>query len=420
MPLSDAEIRFVDWVKGKKIDVAAVTDSAERQQKKEAFLTGTLAVNLDKARGEIDAAQGLIIQKTDDPNLLVGAWRKMTKTEDAGRSEMKWRATDDDVNQGIFDSNQLRADVEVDTTADIDANTDLIDIGAIQALQQSFERIKEMERAMRSELDKNGEPVFTDADIRRELWTPLVRSGLIPENMVPNEFSEQAIAFKGAKDLYEDKLQEHTASTSAEQENLKIGLRIAKEVVKVAGSIVSNSITIANAPQIASLKSETANLAKVDPQTDAITKQISDLKDNVARLEAMATHAETATTLAAGAISGIEMIADHKAAPKDQPPIDKWLNTISKGVELAQKMSVACVGSAFVSGSDGGRNSTDLAKCVTGAMNAGFTAGRLVPSLALIVREPDETKRAKLIAGAVNDFASAAESSRRMIAAFSM
>ena len=74
----------------------------------------------------------------------------------------------------------------------IQKKTKLIEMEDLAALEQSFQRIKQMEKAMRMQFDDEGQPLFSDEDIRNELYTPLVRSGLIPDNMVPDKFKFHA------------------------------------------------------------------------------------------------------------------------------------------------------------------------------------------------------------------------------------
>ncbi len=67
---------------------------------------------------------------------------------------------------------------------------------------------KNGEPILKDKLNDKGEPVyeplFSDQDLRNEFWTPLVREGVIPENSVPDAFSERRLLFEESMKLYEN------------------------------------------------------------------------------------------------------------------------------------------------------------------------------------------------------------------------
>ena len=82
------------------------------------------------------------------------------------------------------------------------------------------ETLKKYE-AMRAKIEKT---------VRDEVYAPMVREGLMPENFVPDKYSEVAQTFEGASDAYMERLEEYTKELDENAEKLK-HLGIAKEVV---------------------------------------------------------------------------------------------------------------------------------------------------------------------------------------------
>lgn len=66
---------------------------------------------------------------------------------------------------------------------------------------KDWEKLAEKFEALRAKVDK---------EVRSEVWGPLVRQGLIPENFVPDRHSEVALTFDSASKLYQERLQAFT------------------------------------------------------------------------------------------------------------------------------------------------------------------------------------------------------------------
>jgi hypothetical protein len=80
-------------------------------------------------------------------------------------------------------------------------------------------------------------PFFSDLEIRKELWKPLVRAGVIADNTVPDAFNETVQTFKGANKLYQAR-QEKDAPDEI-QEALGTGKKFLKHLTDVAGAVVA-------------------------------------------------------------------------------------------------------------------------------------------------------------------------------------
>ena len=466
MALSETEIEWIEWVAGKGITDISVENERLDTVKKEEFLSSVMRAQLDDVRDEIGAAQTLVILRSEDPNIITAAWRKLTKSNAETTSELKWRVTDEETNQSILSAYELRADVELDTDAEIDERTKNIPIENLKALEQSFLRIKEMEKAMRLQFDSNGEPLFTDKDIREELWTPLVRSGLIPENMVPDQFSEHAVAFKGAQDLYAEKIADFSEKHSKTEQNIKLALRITKATATVVGSVISNANKMGKAGEMAAedqkIKAKTKTKVGLAGEKDAEDAKLKGLKTEQAALQAKAgtptdtNPAETQRLLAenqqkqegvalklddigkrnsanelaltkakvdlqgfknqqavvdngilivTGGLSLVEIGVEAHYTPEDE---DRWLKAFEKGLAVAQAIAVNAVEKGIRdSSSDGGVTEANQIKMMNCAMNAAFMGARLLPRIAICVKEPDKKKQTGMIAGMMADLGAA-------------
>lgn len=79
-----------------------------------------------------------------------------------------------------------------------------------------------------------------EQDVRDEVWQPLVRQGLIPENFVPDRHSEVARTFAGASDVYLERLDEYAASMGENAELIKklnLAQKITDQTLKVVSAV---------------------------------------------------------------------------------------------------------------------------------------------------------------------------------------
>ncbi|TDK53680.1 hypothetical protein [Antarcticimicrobium luteum] len=431
MPLSDAEITWIGFVAERDLS-KEMAEAEQRAALKKTFLEEQLSTGLTAAHGEVDMAMGLVIENREDPGAVKAMWLSLTEQE-AGSNEIPWRATDDELADSGLGKWAMRMDLEVDTKEDIGQNTMEIPPEKAAAILQAHQRILALQTHMENQLDNNGERLFSDEDIRKELWTPLMREGLIPENMIPEQYSEQAIAFKGAMDLYGDKIAAYSETHSKGMDKFKTGMRIAKEVVTVTGAIVSNSISISNATTIADKNSEIGNLKKEDAdlkaeldgapppsqdrineineRRDAIKTQSKSLTGQVTEMQNQTKYAQNATAILLGGMSATELVVDHVAS-KEPDPLVKWCNTIEGALSITQTLAGKTVDSAM----RGNGASTGMITCVSAAITASFAGVKMVPTLILAVKEPDDNKRARLIDKLIGNLAETVSSSISSVA----
>ncbi len=95
------------------------------------------------------------------------------------------------------------------------------------------------------------------AAIAEDLWRPLVREGVIPENMVPQEYSAVAEQFGEASALYDERLQEYSRDLTEKdllKEKFELGFKIGKSVLNLAtagAGVVGAAGELAKDPQLA-------------------------------------------------------------------------------------------------------------------------------------------------------------------------
>ncbi len=78
-----------------------------------------------------------------------------------------------------------------------------------------------------------------DKHMAEDLWEPMVREGIIPENFVPQEFSAVAKLFDNASTAYEERLQEYSATLTEKDmlmEKFEVGFKIGKGVLKLGAA----------------------------------------------------------------------------------------------------------------------------------------------------------------------------------------
>ncbi len=75
--------------------------------------------------------------------------------------------------------------------------------------------------------------------IAEDLWHPLVREGIIPENLVPQKYSSVAQLFAAASEEYDARLLEHSKELTDKdilKEKFDLGFKIATATLKLAGA----------------------------------------------------------------------------------------------------------------------------------------------------------------------------------------
>ncbi|MFC6639987.1 hypothetical protein GV827_16890 [Sulfitobacter sp. JBTF-M27] len=398
----------IDWIKkvsGKPITDATIEAAQVLQAQRESFVEEFIGKRLAESKDEISKAQVFVVTKHEDDNALMAIWKKARGRPKGKDKEMAWRASDSDTSGW-----EMRADVEVDTDKDIPGINAIPD-ETLDALNDSFAKILLIQQQMLNKLDADGNPMFSDEDIRRELWTPLVREGTIPDNMVPDRFSEQAIAFAGAADIYQKRIDQYSEQSTGKEDLIR-GLGIAKETIGLVGAVVSNSVTIANANEMAKVDGQLTSGNKAGTETPLTGPEKEALK--VQKLEMQAQ--QGFTTLGVSVLTGGFDIFVEGVKEKSKGKDAKWHGFVDKALSTLATIAANAVGpiASVQIGFDEQAKSTDDAKAglaTAAAIKAGIlgsiSAVRIGPALISVALEDDPNERRKLINNVVDRFADA-------------
>ena len=109
----------------------------------------------------------------------------------------------------------------------------------------------ELRRLAKERSDQEAAYAFAraEADMRlaEDLWLPLQREGVIPENLVPQNYSAVAKQFKAASELYEDRLQKYSKELTERDilgEKFELAMKLGEATLKLltAGAGMAGSI----------------------------------------------------------------------------------------------------------------------------------------------------------------------------------
>lgn len=251
-------------------------------------------------------------------------------------------------------------ETEVDTRADIRGTTEEISGETIKKLYSSFDKILARQQEMLEAKDGDGNQMFTEEDITRELWTPLVREGIIPANIVPARYSQFEKMFRGASDIYEKKLAEHSEDASKHEVALEF-IGVGRDVISLAGKLGSEIITAVD------FESETSTLAsdrEIYAKQEVLANQKDNLLENMRKKLDLPTNSDSAdilkkaeeagnfsgdiqsynnitdatNTLTASLVGNSRWVAEKRALlTASTSLIDAGLRTAEKGVVFSEK-----------------------------------------------------------------------------------
>lgn len=319
-------------------------------------------------------------------------------------------------------------DKEIDTVHDLKGSYQ-VDPEQAKQVQIYHRRLVELQTKMETAKDENGNPVFTAKDIERELWSPLVRADIIPSNAVADKYSQEAQVWKGACELYQKRLEEHT-KTASKHETAKQVLRIGAATVTMMGSVAAGCLKAANFPDTYISKDAKAANAKnvhelkqlegvknpspeqvermksLTEKTEAFDKRVEDAKKAGRALKQQ----EAALTLAVSAVNGGIAIAD--------TALDREKDRQKRGWKIAEACYGVCESLAINSfgmwaanaaksdpdyaGTQDFKNRANIIKC---SMQAGFKAGKIVFRIQELATAKDDGTRKKAAMAIVDTIA---------------
>ena len=145
---------------------------------------------------------------------------------------------------------ELNPDEEIDTRHDVRGDMRIKDPTVLLSIGKLVLVLNTQEAALRDAYAdpdgqladaKTDDPLFTEDEIADEIWTPLVRAGLFPENLVKRKHSDVAKIFAGAQEEYNKRLEAFTeagSSTNPLADNLGLGAELVTSLGKFAGGVL--------------------------------------------------------------------------------------------------------------------------------------------------------------------------------------
>lgn len=253
----EAEVKWIADFTGK----ALADKASEADQKKRQALLGDAYVDIDYATADLRDAFTFDVVR-DSSNAIkrfFGVKRTMRSISDVNLDGTTTDTEEEldvfyDLKRFIAEDQQFSEDrmdetVErLDMARSIDGGVTIRDDQdqersadeVLERLKAGMAKVKAVVARMESAVDENGERLFSDADIRDEVFMPMVREGIFPESMIPDRFSDVAQTFKGASEAYMERLTQYSIENPNGDRNRKIkfAATICKQTADVALSNV--------------------------------------------------------------------------------------------------------------------------------------------------------------------------------------
>lgn len=122
-----------------------------------------------------------------------------------------------------------------------------IDPGQLSALMAAQAVIAEQVAVLRAAKDAvSGKNLLNDSEIAAEIWVPLMRRNIIPENAVPDRYSEVSRTFTGASAEYDTRIAAYTESLG-DNDGLAAALGLTKETASALGGAAGSLMEMAKA-----------------------------------------------------------------------------------------------------------------------------------------------------------------------------
>lgn len=172
--------------------------------KQKAEFVTTLAGNADAFGKSLDAREARN-RKLDE---LVGSG--LDAERDQLRQDMTFSVKTKD-GKGEVHSMDERGQRKSIETEDARSKYDSLDPKTATRVTKALEKILAIKQKMIDAKDENGKPMFSQKDVIHELFTPLVREGLIPENLVVQGDSAVAQALREIVASYKQMLKDEDA-----------------------------------------------------------------------------------------------------------------------------------------------------------------------------------------------------------------
>ena len=215
--LPDAQARWLDGLTGLRTESAAVAERIAAHEAGQQLIADTLDMDALKADMTYEVSK-VPVTTWDKFKDSIGRMEKM-KSLDPGGDPMK----------------------EIDSWHDL-PGTEGLEPEQIRAIADAYQTVVDLRDALENNPayqmpnPDGGPPIPDDAKIAKDLWQPLVREGIIPENMVPAQYSEVERTFGAAAEAYDARLQDYSENLSTPQKylnTLKPAFSVAEGLMKI-------------------------------------------------------------------------------------------------------------------------------------------------------------------------------------------
>jgi len=160
---------------------------------------------------------------------------------------------------------------EFDTVHDT-ANIKELDDNVIPRMTKAHEICKGLARELEEAEGDGGEKLFTAKEISDVFWKPLVRAGIFPDNFVLDEYNETVRVFKGANELYQERIKEDTTPEDGTE-----GLATVREFSGDVTAILGTINDLAGGPAI---------VGTIIEQTDLVIKATTTIVEGTMKRDA--------------------------------------------------------------------------------------------------------------------------------------
>ncbi|HEX3747085.1 MAG TPA: hypothetical protein VHW09_24280 [Bryobacteraceae bacterium] len=248
-------------------------------------IRGAMTFSMEKIpQGALDHLKGLVGKNT------------MSSLDKKGNAMNEIDTQEDNPNLKSLDTKTMKAASEA--LKKITAIKDKALAAKFDEAGYSGEKLEKMQAAL--EAFQNGEPLpkgspsekeikefekladKIDGEVADEVFTPLVRQGAMPENLVPDRYSNMKRTFEGAKKGYEERLQKYTEEAGEGSELIR-KLGISQNVIEKASNLGSAILKALPPPVDGSVVEHVDTAVKLLPLASGMVietaKQLAQKKD---------------------------------------------------------------------------------------------------------------------------------------------
>lgn len=213
------------------------------------------SIGLDIERQKAEIREGMTFTMEKQGNVVTTALRKAV-----GKNTMKSLDKKSDAMKEIDTFHDLKNLKALGGDDAVAAQKALEKVAAIADRMRSMKVTKDGEVVEDPNGTVEGEPLYKDDEIANEVWTPLVREGIIPENLVPDRYSNVKKTFDEASKLYDKRLIAYTEKMGDNAETMRM-LGVAKDITKSMAQLGDEIVKAAGGPEVASTVIELMSIA---------------------------------------------------------------------------------------------------------------------------------------------------------------